>query len=78
MGIDTALTKQAFHAKGTRLIRYDGHNELAQIGILEQFGQDPHKGHGRGDITCTCSLVELLKHFIIGQFKLLFQTTPLR
>src|SRR3990167_4018740 len=50
-GIDAELAEHAFHAEGARLVRDDRHDALAEFLVLEQLGEDPHKGHGGGDFT---------------------------
>ena len=44
--VNTNLTKQIGHAKGTCLIGHNRHHMAAQYRILEQAAQDPYQCHG--------------------------------
>ena len=39
VGVDTDLAEKGLGAEGARLVRDDGHDELAQLRVLEQLGQ---------------------------------------
>ena len=45
--INPHLAEQRLHAEGASLVGDNGHNELAQLRIAQQFRQQPHEDHGR-------------------------------
>ena len=55
-GIDTNLSEQAFHAEGARLIGNDGHHVRTERLVLQQHTQQPHEGHGGGNLAITARI----------------------
>ena len=47
--VNTNLTEQAFHTKGTGFIRDDRYHPFADLLVFKQRRQHPHKGHGGGN-----------------------------
>ncbi len=55
-GVNPELPEHPLHAKGTRLVRDDGHNALLQRLIPKQGRENAHKGHGGGNGTLSRAL----------------------
>ena len=66
VGVDAKGPEQGVQAEGAGFVRDDGHDELANLRVPEQLGQDPAEGHGGGDSALFGTLVELGEE-ILGQ-----------
>ena len=60
-GIDSDLAEQRFHAEGAGFVGNDGHDELADFRIAQQFCQQPHEDHGGRNFAAFGAFVEFLE-----------------
>ena len=63
--VDAALAEQRFHAERARLVRDDRHDELADFRIAQEFGQDAHERHRRGDFAFAGAFEKFLKNVVL-------------
>ena len=60
-GVDTHLAEQRFHAKGAGFVRDNGHDELADLRVAQQFSQQADEDHGGGNVAALGAFVKLLE-----------------
>ena len=56
-GVNSHLPEERFHAEGARLVGNDGHDQLADLRVAQQFGEHAHEHHRGGDLrafACPC------------------------
>ena len=44
--VDAHLAKQRLHAERASFVRDNGHNQLANLGVAQQFREQAHEHHG--------------------------------
>ena len=49
MGVDAHFAEEGFHAEGAGFVGHDGHDQAAQAGVAQQFGNDADGRHGGGN-----------------------------
>ena len=62
VAVDACLAEERLHAESPRLVRHDGHDVLAELGVLEQLGEQVHVAHGGGHLALPGALVQVLEH----------------
>lgn len=62
-GVDAELAEHAFHAEGTGLVRDDRDDARAEFLVLDQLRDDPHEGHGGGDLAIAGAVEHGLQGF---------------
>ena len=63
--IDSRSAEERFHAESSRFVRNDGHNELANLGILEHLAQHAHERHGGGYFPALAAFQEFLEEIVV-------------
>src|SRR5690606_21808025 len=77
-GVDADLTEHALHAEGTRLVRHDGHDALADLLVLDEVGEQAHEGHRGGNLAVASALGLRFEGRQRGDFQLLAVRAALR
>src|SRR4029077_14215763 len=64
-GIDADGAEKGFHTEGARFVGNDGHDELADFGMLQHFAKHGDKGHGGGNFAAIAAVVEFAEEFVV-------------
>ena len=78
MSVDAERPEQRIETEGAGLIRDDGHDEMADLLVSHQFGQDATEGHGSGHLTVPRALAVLGKEVVRGHRQRLSAHATLR
>ena len=60
-GVNSDLPEEGFHAEGAGFVGNDGHDQLADFRIAQQFRQQAHKHHGGRDFAAVRAFVKFLE-----------------
>ena len=67
--VDPGFSEQALHAEGTRFVRDDRHDELAEFRVTEEFREHSHERHCRRQLPLPRALYLVLEDVEVRRFQ---------
>src|SRR3989441_4068706 len=64
-GVDAHGAEERFHAEGARLVRHNGHDELADLRILQHLSQHGDESHGGRDLAALAAAEEFREEIVV-------------